>query len=272
MPIFIGGMFKSGTSLLRRLIGSHPSIFAGLETNWFRLDPYFASKKLNSPIIEPIVNQWSQFNNLPTQLVTRLISESESSEDALNSLMSYLTSQSSCSCWCDKSPPNIHYFNRLTAHWPHCYLVHIIRDPRDVYASLVQAKKWDNPTAFFDRWKPIFQDYTEYSKLNRYIEIRYEDLVFNTYSTMQDLILKLNLSWHDSIAEYTPSMTEYELVKNITGHSSTTLQRLGDPMSSSRVNIWRSSLSDDQVLDLFSYAKSYGVIDQFEHSLWLSST
>ena len=90
MPIFIGGMFKSGTSLLRRLIGSHPTIFAGLETNWFRLDPYFASNKLNAGLIDPIVKQWSQFNNLPIEVVTRIIRDSRSSEDSLNLLMSHL--------------------------------------------------------------------------------------------------------------------------------------------------------------------------------------
>jgi hypothetical protein len=36
--IFIGGMFKSGTSLLRVMLGQHLAISAGLETAWFQLD------------------------------------------------------------------------------------------------------------------------------------------------------------------------------------------------------------------------------------------
>ena len=37
-PIFIGGMFKSGTSLLRAMLGRHSRLFAGLETQWLAQD------------------------------------------------------------------------------------------------------------------------------------------------------------------------------------------------------------------------------------------
>jgi len=38
-PIFVGGYFKSGTSLLRALLGQHPDVASGLETHWFAIDP-----------------------------------------------------------------------------------------------------------------------------------------------------------------------------------------------------------------------------------------
>ena len=34
-PVFIGGLMKSGTSLLRVLLGQHKHLFAGSETHWF---------------------------------------------------------------------------------------------------------------------------------------------------------------------------------------------------------------------------------------------
>ena len=33
-PAFVGGMYKSGTSLLRAMLGRHSRIFTGLETQW----------------------------------------------------------------------------------------------------------------------------------------------------------------------------------------------------------------------------------------------
>lgn len=36
-PIFIGGLYKSGTSLLRAMLGQHSNIASGLETFWFDL-------------------------------------------------------------------------------------------------------------------------------------------------------------------------------------------------------------------------------------------
>lgn len=35
-PVFIGGIFKSGTSLVRVMLGQHSSFFAGLETQWMK--------------------------------------------------------------------------------------------------------------------------------------------------------------------------------------------------------------------------------------------
>ena len=37
-PIFIGGLFKSGTTLLRAMLGQHSAIASGLETQWFKMD------------------------------------------------------------------------------------------------------------------------------------------------------------------------------------------------------------------------------------------
>ena len=34
-PVFIGGLMKSGTSLLRVLMGQHPNFFASFESHWF---------------------------------------------------------------------------------------------------------------------------------------------------------------------------------------------------------------------------------------------
>lgn len=37
-PVFIGGMFKSGISLPRAMLGQHRNIASGLETYWFDVD------------------------------------------------------------------------------------------------------------------------------------------------------------------------------------------------------------------------------------------
>ena len=66
MPIFIGGMFKSGTSIARKYIGNHPNIFSGLETNWFYLDEYY--KNRNIDYLNKTVKLWS-FLRLITKIL-----------------------------------------------------------------------------------------------------------------------------------------------------------------------------------------------------------
>ena len=45
--------------------------------------------------------------------------------------------------WAEKTPGNIAHIDRIWKAWPDAQIVHIIRDPRDIFASLVEAKKWD---------------------------------------------------------------------------------------------------------------------------------
>ena len=49
-PVFIGGMFKSGTSLLRAMLGQHRNIASGLETYWFEVDPRAGLGRDGEPI------------------------------------------------------------------------------------------------------------------------------------------------------------------------------------------------------------------------------
>ena len=145
MPFFIGGMFKSGTSLARKFIGNHPNIFSGLETNWFYLDNYFQNRNVN---IEDLQNTWHAFFQIEKESLKKIINDSKSSEEVLEIIMNLLIKRNNLSDWCEKSPPNITYGKRILNFWPKAKLIHIIRDPFDVYFSLKEAKKWDTPKEF----------------------------------------------------------------------------------------------------------------------------
>ena len=268
MSIFIGGMFKSGTSLFRKLLGAHPHIYSGLETNWFRLDPFYHSNKTNIHLADPIIKQWSNFFSISQSSVRDIVLTAFSSEEALLYLMRHLTGASESITWCDKSPPNIVHYKRIIDYWPTSYIIHIIRDPRDVYSSLVQAKKWDNPSEFFNRWKDVFIDYKNYSMYSRYIEIRYEELILNTEQTMTNCLHQLGLPFSDQVIFHKPSSFEYNLVREITGHESTTLRRLSDPMTPSRIGIWHKTLDENKLQILLDYASSLGLQDEYQMCLW----
>ena len=70
MPIFVGGMFKSVTSLTRKYLGNHPNIFAGLETNWFQLDDYFKKEISN---ISDLVSMWNSFYSIDENDIYKII-------------------------------------------------------------------------------------------------------------------------------------------------------------------------------------------------------
>ena len=86
MVIFIGGMFKSGTSLARKFLGNHNEIFSGLESNWFELDQYFNNTKKD---IGFKIKVWSSFFKIEEELIKKIIHASYSSEEVIDRMMIY---------------------------------------------------------------------------------------------------------------------------------------------------------------------------------------
>jgi len=146
-PIFVGGLFKSGTTLLRSLIGQHSRIASGLETYWFDLD---WSAKQTTRFAERI--KWlATFYSVSPEALSGYLEES-GAEAFLDQLLSGFARAQSKSRWAEKTPGNILHMDRILAAWPQAKIVHIIRDPRDVFASLRQSRKWDSIEEFMARW------------------------------------------------------------------------------------------------------------------------
>ncbi len=265
MPLFIGGMFKSGTSLTRKFIGNNPEVFASLETNWFYLDQHFKNKNFNT---DKIVKQWSAFFNIEQELVSKIISISTSSEEILDNLMKLLLKENNHKEWCDKSPPNISYGERIFNFWSDSKLIHIIRDPFDIFYSLKEAKKWDTPKEFTDRWISVFK-HKEYLQENpRYKEFRYEEIIRDTKKTLKNIFEFCELNWLDEYAIHNNSDREYKLVSNITGKKSTTLKRLSNPITSSRIGISKNKLTYEEKDLIRKLVQEKGLLEEFNNCIW----
>ena len=161
MVIFIGGMFKSGTSLARKFLGNHHEIFSGLESNWFELDQYFNNTHKD---IGFKIKVWSSFFKIEEELIKKIITTSNSSEEVIDRMMSYLVEINNLKYWVDKSPPNICYANRIFNYWDNAKIIHIKRDPLDVFVSCKEAKKWDNPSLFCKDLVKNFSGFKEAEK------------------------------------------------------------------------------------------------------------
>tara|TARA_Y100000589_G_scaffold317772_1_gene344301 strand:+ start:1658 stop:2461 length:804 start_codon:yes stop_codon:yes gene_type:complete len=265
MPLFIGGMFKSGTSLTRKFVGNHPDIFASLETNWFYLDQYFLNNSYNT---NTIANQWSAFFNIEKELILKTIKLSNSSEEVLDCLMKIIIKKNNHKDWCEKSPPNISYGERIFNYWPNSKLIHIIRDPFDIFYSLKEAKKWDSPKEFTDRWISIFKHKKHLEKNSRYKEFRYEEIIKNTKKTLKNIFEFSELSWLDEYANHDNSDREYNLVSSITGKQSTTLKRLSKPITAARIGISKDKLSSEEKYKIKKLVDEKGLLDQFNSCIW----
>jgi hypothetical protein len=244
-PIFIGGMFKSGTSLLRAMIGQHPNIASGLETYWFDL-PW--------PIPEPderIYRLASFYGFAPADLHA-LARECADVPMFLTRLLDGYASRLGKRRWAEKTPGNVRHMGRILSVWSDARIIHVIRDPKDIFASLQEAKKWNSIEEFTERWCGVFDAVESFrrdhqAKDGRYIEMRYESLVADPVATTKELCSFLDEPWSEELASFSGKPDDYEKVLSVTGKASTTLSRLSQPLTAGRVGIWREMLSDAQI-------------------------
>lgn len=265
MPIFIGGMFKSGTSLARKFLGNNPKIFSGLETNWFEFDNHFIKKQTNS---ESKIDIWSSFFKIDKSKLKNIISSSKSSEEVLNNLMEIIIKKKGLKEWCDKSPPNIIYGQRILSYWENAKIIHIKRDPLDVYASCKEAKKWDNPKLFVDTWSKIFESLNPLRKSRSFHEIHYEDIILNRVTTLKEFYGFCELNWDDKYSNHVEDKNEYLLVKEKTGKESTTLKRLSEPITKDRIGIGKKTLPEWEINKIISYIKEKELLKEFKSASW----
>lgn len=260
-PIFIGGLFKSGTSLLRAMLGQHTAIASGLETYWFDLN----WKNKDDKFWERI-NLLSKFYEIDDEETRNLVDESANVAQFLNSFLAKYTVRLSCQRWVEKTPGNIKHLDRIFQYWPDAKVIHIIRDPRDVFASLREAKKWDSLDQYVALWCDFFRIAERFkaenrSKIEQVMEIRYEDLVLDPVTTMKSVLKFLGEPWEDAVAQFMGNNEDYEKVLKFAGKASTTLDRLRSPLTKRRVGIWKTVLEKEELEELENQFQQMELLD-----------
>ncbi|PKN62566.1 MAG: hypothetical protein CVU57_23785 [Deltaproteobacteria bacterium HGW-Deltaproteobacteria-15] len=264
-PIFIGGLFKSGTTLLRAMVGQHSAIASGLETQWFMMNwragrdasflGHIERLKGYYPIDEPVFD--------------RLLARSESAEQFVDLLLSRYALSRGKRRWVEKTPGNILHLQRIYRSWPDARVVHIIRDPRDVFASLKQAGKWDTVEIFADLWCEYLNAAEKYKthpefRGERFMELRYERLAERPVEAMREVLSFIGETWEPQTAVFEGKKDDFDKVLALTGKASTTLERLGQPLSRNRVGIWREIVTPEEIATIHRRVEEMGLLSLME--------
>jgi hypothetical protein len=196
-PIFIAGLERSGTSLLYALLASHPNIAMTRRTN---LWTYFYNQygDLGKPEnFEKCLSVMMRYKRLiPLHLnVDELRRDFPKGEMTYPRLFTLIEEQYARRLgrprWGDKSLNTERYADQIFEAYPNAYILHIIRDPRDRYASALARWKVSRGGAGGGsaEWLSSFK--LAQRNLNKYPEnymiVRYETLASQPKKTMTNI-------------------------------------------------------------------------------------
>ncbi len=242
--VFAGGAPRSGLTLLRAILSAHPHIFCGPDTG----------------ILPGLALQWRAFSSqlgelheahfaLAPQAVNKNFST------ALWKLLAKAPATSQSRLIVEKTPLNVLAFQDLAILFPNAKFIHVVRDGRDVVASLLQ-RDWCNPTsgkpfphvtdttAAAAYWGGLtgigFQAAQAINNPKRFHVLHYEALVSNPKKTLQALFGFLEEPFDNRVIRF------YETDIPLVGVEQESRSHLRHPLSTERVGRWRTSLSQMQ--------------------------
>lgn len=214
--LFVVGMPRSGTKLLRGLLNRHANIsIPNIETeflpywvsHWAEFGDlssrnkfiefykqqmhiiFFVYARERGSLIDP--DMWySQCENFdPASVFEALIRHQAGiipgSEDII---------------WGDKSPSYIHHVPLLLSLYPQAMCIHIVRDVRD-YCLSIHAAWGKNMLRAAQRWRDSVTEVHAVACQNpdRVLEIRYEDLLEHTDQVMERISSFLGVEFHSDM-------------------------------------------------------------------------
>ena len=239
-PVIIGGVGRSGTTLMRVMLDSHPHICCGPESRLF-MRPHIDRKELATNF------------DIPRATVDALFKRAGSRAEFIDRFFAEYCRVMSKPRWGEKTPRNLNHLDYIFRAFPHARFIHMIRDGRDVACSLrthPRHKVVDGELVPLNTWKPI-QPCIErwvheihasrvYRRDPRYIEVRYEDLVLDARPIMEKILNFLGEPWDEQVINYhevdSPSRDMAKFPQNPEATQALQTRSLGR---------WQNDLSED---------------------------
>jgi len=220
-PVVIGGCARSGTTLMRVMIDTHPNIYCGPETGLLYLRTLTQRK----------IRKLSRKLEVPEETLRAMMRDTPSYFSFVETLFDHLRERAGKPRWGDKSPQNVLHLDRILRHFPEARFIHMIRDGRDTACSLrtfpryrmVDGKRMeldtDNPLdQCIKRWVHDVEAGMRYRGDPRYIEVKYEDLIESDEEILMRVFEFLDEPWDERVTKYyqidSPSRDEDKMPQN----------------------------------------------------------
>jgi UDP-3-O-[3-hydroxymyristoyl] glucosamine N-acyltransferase len=260
MP-FIVGCGRSGNTLLRTMINSHPDIAIPPETEFIvdatqpGLDAVgvcdAVSKHLRIIDLHIDVDEWRK----DVQAL-----EPFTAAQALRELYARYARRFGKSRYGDRTPYYSEHLPLIAATFPEARAIHLIRDGRDVAASMKPL--WFGPNNagdLADHWRNTINTIRASAEFMPILEVRYEQLIREPRSVLAEVLDFCELTWNDSVLQYHVRAEEHfkEVVSDAQTSTGVKLAGVAErhalhalitqPPQTNRIGAWRTGLTPREV-------------------------
>ncbi len=240
-PIFIGGAGRSGTTLLRVMLDSHAGIACGPELK----------------VLPVILRQWVDMRTAYAQTLGHWRVDAAATDklyrDLVSGLLAPYRESAGKSRVAEKTPGNVLFFRQLHALFPDSPLIHVIRDGRDVVASLLNMDWLDPSTGQAPPYTHDARRAAEYWVENvrggraaldmpglsgRYFEVRYENLVRDPETTLRGLLEHCGEPWDPAVLAF--NSRPHDLADESSADA------VQEPLTEAAIGRWQEDLKPGQ--------------------------
>lgn len=254
-PVFVGGCPRSGTTLLRTMLNSHPHLAVPHETKfvvqaWRRRNVFgdLSSAQNRRDVARWILKtpkaRFSRIGIPDDELVEAFAAAPPTLGSLMATCFAGYAERYGKPRWGDKRPSYAQNLDALFAMFPDAQFVHVIRDPRACVASMGRHwKGWGRLASAVEIWERTERDMRRAVRrlpAARITEVRYEDLVTDPRQTLEGLCTFLGLDQAG-----VPDMLAYHEGGDLpTGELH---KNAAEPVSTGSLDLWREQLDEQDV-------------------------
>jgi hypothetical protein len=268
MP-FIVGSPRSGTTLLRLMVDSHPEMAIPPETGFLMaFDGMESASAIEPSTLLRILTQfpadapvWPDFQIAADALGQRLERlRPLSISGGLRAFYQMYAERFGKVRWGDKTPAYIRSMKAIEAILPEARFIHLVRDGRDVAVSL--RERWFSPGHDIEIQAVFWRDNVLAGCLQghdcrHYLEVRFEDLVQNPEVVLRGICDFIELPYSSQMLRYDERAAE-RLREHGARHSPSGVEIVSveerqrqqqatcGPLMRDRIGVWRRALTADE--------------------------
>lgn len=244
-PVFVVGSMRSGSTLLRLMLDSHPRIAIPPETGF--MGGAAAVKQI--PGWRPGAGWYERLGWSEAEVDERL-------RDFFGGMFERYAAEQGKARWGEKTPFHTAHMAGLAQIFPDAALVGIVRHPGAVATSLRRRFHYSFPEAV-DYWSDTAKQLVSAGTAlgDRFVLCRYEDLVTHSEEVLRALLTFLGEDWAAEVTQHHEVHRERGTPRAAEGSTVTT-----DPVDARRAEAWASDLGAEERARLGDVAPLAGLL------------